>query len=352
MKGPAIFLAQYMGDTPFDTFASACRFMADCGYVGVQVPSNDKRCMDLKLAAESQTYCDELSGTARDNGVEITELSTHLQGQLVAVHPAYDQLFDSFAVEHVRGNSSARTQWAIEQLELAAVASRRLGLSATATFSGALLWPYFYPWPQRPAGLVEEGFAELARRWKPVLDVYEEQGVDLCFELHPGEDLHDGATFERLLDAVDEHPRLNILYDPSHLLLQQMAYVEFIHLYHERIKMFHVKDAEFRPSGRSGIYGGYLPWKDRPGRFRSTGDGQIDFKQIFSAFAAYGYDGWAVIEWECALKDSIDGANEGAQFIKDHVITMADKAFDDFAGSDGLSNRSLLGLAPDDPTSD
>jgi sugar phosphate isomerase/epimerase len=344
MKGPGIFLAQFMGEAPFDRFDAACRTMADFGYTGVQVPSNDTRCMDLRRAAESQDYCDELLGTARENGVEISELSAHLQGQLVAVHPAYDHLFDGFAPPRMRGRPEARTVWAAEQMKLAAVASRRMGLTAVAAFSGALAWPFLYPWPQRPAGLIEEAFDELALRWQPILDVYDDNGIDLCFELHPGEDLHDGATFEAFLDRLGGHRRLNILYDPSHFLLQQLDYVDFIERYHERIKMFHVKDAEFRPNGRAGIYGGYLPWKERPGRFRSTGDGQVDFKRIFSALTQYGYDGWAIIEWECALKDSMQGAAEGAPFIRQHLIEPASKAFDDFAEADPATNRATLGL--------
>lgn len=233
-------------------------------------------------------------------------------------------------------------------MKLAAKASQRLGLTAHATFSGALLWHTFYPWPQRPAGLVDAGFAELGKRWRPILDAFDEAGVDCCFEIHPGEDLHDGASFERFLEAVDHHPRANILYDPSHLLLQQMDYLAFIDLYHSRIKAFHVKDAEFRPNGRSGVYGGYDNWVDRPGRFRSPGDGQIDFKAIFSKFAQYGYDGWAVLEWECCLKHPEDGAREGAPFIRDHMIRLTDRAFDDFAGAGGddALNRQVLGIEP------
>ena len=215
-----------------------------------------------------------------------------------------------------------------------------------ASFSGALLWPYVYPWPQRPAGLVDEGFTELARRWRPILDVYGEEGIDLCFELHPGEDLHDGATFERFLAAVDDHPRARILYDPSHFVLQQLDYLGFIDRYHARIGMFHVKDAEFRPDARSGVYGGYQDWAERPGRFRSLGDGQVDFGAIFSKLTQYGFDGWAVLEWECCLKDAAQGAAEGAPFIQRHLIQPATRAFDDFAGSDAdpARNRRMLGL--------
>jgi len=348
LKGPAIFLAQFIGDKPpFNTLETMAKWVADLGYVGVQMPTGGADSFfDLARAADSQAYCDDIAGLLADHGLQITELSTHLQGQLVAVHPAYDELFDGFAPPELRGKPKARQEWAVGQVKAAAVASRRLGLNAHATFSGALAWPYFYPWPQRPAGLIEEAFAELGRRWKPILDVFDENGVDCCYEIHPGEDLHDGATFERFLDEVDGHPRANILYDPSHFVLQQLDYLGYIDRYHERIKAFHVKDAEFRPSAQSGVYGGYQGWAERPGRFRSLGDGQVDFKAIFSKLAQYDYDGWAVLEWECALKHPEQGAREGAPFIRDHIIQVTDKAFDDFAGSapDAGRNRRLLGL--------
>ncbi|CAB3755247.1 sugar phosphate isomerase/epimerase family protein [Paraburkholderia solisilvae] len=346
IKGPAIFLAQFIGeDPPFDNFAHLADWAAGLGFKGIQVPVAPQL-IDIEQAAASQTYCDEWLGVAADAGVTVTELATHLQGQLVAVHPAYDLLFDGFAAPQVRGNPQARTEWAIAQLKLAAKASQRLGLNTHVTFSGALAWPYIYPWPQRPAGLVEAAFDELARRWKPILDAFDEAGVDVCYELHPGEDLHDGVTFERFLATVNDHPRANILFDPSHYVLQQLDYLAFIDIYHPRIKAFHVKDAEFRPTGRQGVYGGYSGWVDRAGRFRSLGDGQVDFGAIFSKMAQYDYPGWAVLEWECALKHPQDGAREGAEFIKRHIIRVADHAFDDFAesGVDSAQLRRVLGL--------
>ncbi len=347
IKGPAIFLAQFMGDKPFDTLENAAKWMADAGYKGIQIPSDNPACMDLKLAAESQDYCDELKGTCAEIGVEITELSTHIQGQLVAVHPAYDIAFDAFAPAHLHGKPQARQEWAVQQVMYAAKASQRLGLTNSVSFPGAFVWPFMYPWPQRPAGLVEEGFKELAKRWRPILDYYDECGVNICFEIHPGEDLHDGVTFERFLAEVDNHERCNILYDPSHFILQQLDYLAFIDHYHERIKMFHVKDAEFRPNGKSGVYGGYQGWVERPGRFRSLGDGQIDFGAIFAKLTGYDFDGWAVVEWECALKHPEDGAREGVKFVSDHIIRVTEKAFDDFAGgaSDEATNRKMLGLS-------
>jgi len=347
MKGPAIFLAQFASDdAPFNSLDSITKYMGALGYKGVQIPTWDGRLFDLEKAAESQTYVDEVKGVCAANGVEVTELSTHLQGQLVATHPAYDAQFDGFAPPQFHNNVAARTDWAVNQLKLAAKASERFGCTSHATFSGALMWHTVYPWPQRPEGLVEEGFAELGRRWKPILDVFEDNGVNACYELHPGEDLHDGVTFERFLEAVDNHPRANILYDPSHFVLQQLDYLAFIDIYHERIKAFHVKDAEFRPNGKAGVYGSYSNWTERPGRFRSLGDGQIDFGGIFTRLTHHGYDGWAVLEWECAYKHPEQGAAEGAPFIARHMIRKADKAFDDFAGTgaDMELVRKVLGL--------
>ncbi|BFM20021.1 sugar phosphate isomerase/epimerase [Gilvimarinus japonicus] len=347
IKGPALFLAQFAGDeAPFNTLENIAKWAGGLGFKGVQMPSWDKRLFDLERAASDLDYCKEVTETLAKYGLELTELSTHLQGQLVAVHPVYDEMFDIFAPEHLHGKPEERQKWAVDQLYLAAKASKNFGLKAHATFSGALLWPFVYPWPQRPQGLVETGFAELGRIWKPILDAFDEAGVDVCYELHPGEDLHDGVTFERFLKEVDNHPRANILYDPSHFMLQQLDYLAFIDRYHERIKMFHVKDAEFNPTAQQGVYGGYEGWVERAGRFRSLGDGQVDFKGIFSKLTQHNYDGWAVIEWECCMKHPEAGAEEGSRFVSEHIIRITDKAFDDFAGgeADEASNRRILGL--------
>ena len=347
IKGPALFLAQFAGDdAPFNSLENITKWAAGLGYKGVQIPTFDDRLFDLDKAAESDAYCDEVKGICADAGVEITELSTHLQGQLVAVNPVYDKAFDGFAPASVHGNPAARQAWAVDQMMKAAVASRRFGLSASVSFTGSLAFPFLYPWPQRPAGLVEEAFAELARRWKPILDVYDDNGVDVGYEIHPGEDVFDGATFEMFVDALDGHSRAQINYDPSHFLLQQMDYLAFIDLYHDRICAYHVKDAEFNPDGRQGVYSGYQNWVDRAGRFRSLGDGQVDFGAVFSKLQAADFDGWAVVEWECCLKHPEDGAREGADFVKAHIIRVTEKAFDDFAdsGTDDAANRRMLGI--------
>ena len=347
IKGPAIFLAQFLGDEPpFNNLKNICEWAAGLGYKGVQIPAWDTRVIDIEKAGSSKDYCEEIKGIVNEAGLEITELATHLQGQLVAVHPAYDTMFDGFAPKQYHDNPKARTQWAVNQIKSTATASKHLGIDVMASFSGSLLFHTVYPWPQRPAGLVETGFKELAERWMPILDHCKDQGVEVCYEIHPGEDLHDGVTYERFLEATGNHSAAKILYDPSHFVLQQLDYLQFIDFYKDQIRMFHVKDAEFNPNGKSGVYGGYQDWIDRPGRFRSLGDGQVDFKSIFTKLSQYGFDGWAVMEWECCIKSPEQGAKEGAPFIASHIIDVTEKAFDDFAGAeaDEASNRKILGL--------
>jgi sugar phosphate isomerase/epimerase len=347
IKGPGIFLAQFVGDKePFNNLKNICEWASGLDYKAVQIPTWEEGLIDLKKASESKAYCDEIKGIVNETGMEISELSTHLQGQLVASHYSYDKMFDVFAPKTLHGNVKGRTEWAIDQLKYASNASKHLGLTEIATFSGSLLFHTMYPWPQRPKGLVETGFKELAKRWEPILNHFDNNGVDVCYEIHPGEDLHDGVTFERFLNATKNHSRVKILYDPSHFVLQQMDYLKYIDHYHEFIKMFHVKDAEFNPNGKSGVYGGYQDWIDRPGRFRSLGDGQVDFKSIFSKLSQYDFDGWAILEWECCIKSPEQGAKEGSKFIKDHIIEVSEKAFDDFASgeTDQKHINDILGL--------
>src|SRR2546429_26439 len=347
IKGPAIFLAQFAADKPpFSSLAGLAGWAASPGYRGIQIPTWAARLFDLDRAASSKPSCAEIAGVLAGHRLVITELSTHLQGHLVAVHPAYDAVVDGFAAPTVRGRPSARAEWAVGQVKAGAKAGRNLGMDTIVSVTGELAWPFLYPFPPRPAGLIETAFDELARRWKPILDYCDSQGVNVGFELHPGEDVFDGATFEMLLDRLDNHPRCGINYDPSHFVLQCLDYLDFIDRYHERIVAFHVKDAEFNPTGRQGVYSGFQPWLERAGRFRSLGDGQVDFRGIFAKLAQYGYAGWAVLGWGGCLKHPEDGAREGAGFIRDRIIRVTERAFDDFAdsGVDQGANRRLLGL--------
>jgi sugar phosphate isomerase/epimerase len=346
IQGPALFLAQFLrSEPPFDDLENICRWAASLGYRGVQIPAwESPRLFDLTIAATSRAYCEDLHARLQHCGVALTELNAALAGQILAVHPAYLPAFQPFFPRGLR--DTERIAWAARQIELTIRASSNLGTTCLPLLSGGLAWHLAYPWPQRPEGLIDEAFRELACRWRPLLDLAGELGVRIAYELHPGSDLFDGHTFERFLRAVDHHPAAALNYDPSHFLLQQLDYIEFIRIYGDRIVGFHVKDAEFRPDGRGGVYGGYLDWAHRPGRFRSLGDGQIDFRRVFTLLTEVGFRGWAVMEWECALKSPEQGAREGAAFIARHLIESTSVTFDDFVGrdADASLNRQLLGL--------
>jgi sugar phosphate isomerase/epimerase len=345
IKGPGIFLAQFMRDEPpFDGVDNIAKWVASLGYKGVQIPGWDPRCIDLDQAAASKAYSDDYRGRLRESGLEVTEVAGYLAGQVLAVHPAYEVGFQAFHPPGLAGDE--RTKWAAGELKKCIRASVNLGLRNIPVLSGGFMWHMAYPWPQRPAGIVQEAFAELARRWRPLLDMAKDNGCVFGFELHPGSDVFDGATFEMFLEHNDDHEAIRIQYDASHLLLQQLDYLHFIQLYGSRISGFHVKDAEFRPDGRVGVYGGYQPWAGRAGRFRSLGDGQVDFRRVFTLLAEAGVDGWAVLEWECCVKSPAQGAAEGAPFIARHMIQTTDVVFDDFAGGarDADANRRMLGF--------
>jgi len=347
IKGPGLFLAQFATDNPpHNSLPSIARWAKDYGYKAIQIPAWDQRLFDIDKAYDSETYCDEIKGALADVGIAISELATHSLGDLVSNHPAYDLMLDRNAPSEVRGNPEKRRHWAADQVRKVAKVSRRLGLTEHVTFSGSLAWPYFYPYPQRPTGLIEDCFAEQARRWKPILDAHDENGVDLCFEIHPFEDIFDGETFDMFLDAVGGHKRCNINYDASHFIKQCMDYLGFIDIYRDRIKMFHVKDAEFNPTAKQGVYGGYKGWLERAGRDRSLGDGQVNFKAIFAKLAGYDFAGWAVYEWEDPLQHPEEAARKGAQFIADHIIKVTDRDFGDYlaTGVDRATNLKLLGI--------
>ena len=328
IRGPGLFISQFIGrEPPFDSLGGLAAWARDLGFNALQIPVADPRLKDLAGLSEQDAVA-RIEAVVSKTGLAISEIAAQRSGQLLAVHPAYDETMDIFASPEVRGRPAARQAQAEQDLRRAITRAAILGTAKVVTFSGGLAWPYFYPYPPRPNGLIERAFNELAGRWRPLLDEADRAGVDLCFELHPGQDLHDGATFERFLACVDHHPRVKINYDPSHFLLQQMDYLGFIDRYRQKIAAFHVKDAEFIPSAASGAYGGFQDWLDRPGRFRSVGDGQIDFRGIFDRLTRHGYDGWAVLEWECCLKNSNDGAREGARFISEHVIRVSERSFD------------------------
>jgi len=231
---------------------------------------------------------------------------------MLAVHPAYEVMFSGFFPAGLTGND--RTNWAAGELRKCLLASSNLGLHNVPVLSGGFAWHLTYPWPQRPPRIVEEAFQELGRRWRPLLDLAADKNLVFGFELHPGSDLlrrrHVRDVSRRGARPSRGLPQLR---PESLFCCKQLDYLAFIEIYGRRIKGFHVKDAEFRPSGRVGVYGGYQPWSKAGRPFRSLGDGQVDFKRVFTCLRKRLSTGWAVLE-ECCVKSPHRGGR-GAVFI-------------------------------------
>lgn len=355
LKGPAIFLAQGFGKPGWTTLEECAKTAGSLRYEGMQLPLWVGDLINLNTAAMSTTYCQQLLGKATEAGCPIVEVANHVETQLVRCTPAYQKLFDGFGPEKFRGNPTAMLAWAQERALLSVRAAKNLGLDRVAAFSGTSIFHLMYPWPQRPAGLVQAAMHALAKAWLPVFNLGEELGVDICFELHPGEDLHDGDSFEMFLRYVGNHPRCKILLDLSHFVLAGMSMqnmLDFVRKFKDRIRMFHVKDAEFNPTAGGGAYGSFNDWGKRQGRFRSTGDGQIDYLSVFNLLKELELDLWATVEWEdCAGKGWNQGVHEGAEYVncwlegEEGPLSISarahtDGAFDDFAASS--VNKALI----------
>ncbi|NMO19209.1 TIM barrel protein [Pyxidicoccus fallax] len=346
LTGPALNLAPFVSDqVPFNTLDTLCDWAVANGYQGVELPSWDARLFDLQRAADDDAYCADLQALLAGKQLVLTSLSSWVQGQALCAHPAYAPLLEPWLPASVRGDTAAREAWAASQLALAARASKRLGLRHHVTASGGRVWP-FLDLDARlcPEGLVDLGFEELARRWRPVLDAFNAAGVDLCFQLEQGQDVHDGATFERLRESVGHHPRCRLVFDPGRLLLQQIDYLQFLDLYAPYVGAFHVSDAEFLASGRDGMHGGALPASRRSARPRSPGDGQVDFRAVFARLPACGFGGWAVVDWACALKNPLMGAREAADFVQGGLLPPAGGYSPPGPAADEALYRRALGL--------
>lgn len=251
VKGPAVFLAQGYGKANWKTLKECATTAASLDYKGLQAHLWNGGPVDLELAAGSKAYCEDLQAIASGAGCPIVELANHCDWQLVRCAPAYLKLHQWPAPEHLHGNATALAEWASTRAKMSVAAARNFGFDRVGGFSGTSIFHLVYPWPQRPKGLVEAAFRALAKAWLPIFDYAEKLGVDVCFELHPGEDLMDGDTFNQFLSYIKHHSRCNILLDLSHMVLGGMTnrhMLGFISTNKDRIRMFHVKDGEFIPT--------------------------------------------------------------------------------------------------------
>lgn len=340
LKGPGLFLAQYINQqAPFNSLASFSKWVAEMSFTSIQIPcSSDPTLFNLTKAAESRAYCDDVRGILAEAGIGISSLSTQFNGRLAAIGADSVQAANSIPSAVVCKGEPGHHADLEHRLLLAAKASQNLGLNAhilapdASMFAQRLSHPLFAVPPQ----LTDQDFSSLGNQWLHILSAFDEAGIDLCFDLHPGGDLRDGATIEQFVDATNHHPRLRILFNPAFLFMQQIDYLEFLDHYHALIAAFHAQDAEICVPGYCGFVGNYDSWIGRPVRFRRLGDGQINLGRIVSRLAKYNWTGAIILKLQDRFDNVEESVRQGSALIRRYISQAAESDCGDFGPTNTL----------------
>ena len=327
MGRPVTLFTGQWADLPLATLAEKA---AGWGYDGLELACWGDH-LDVAEAAGSDGYVRRQRDLLAEHDLGVWAIGNHLVGQ--AVCDRIDRRHEATLPERVWGDGDpegVRTR-AAEEMKRTAHAAAALGVDVVTGFTGSSIWPLLYSFPPNDPQMIEDGFADFAERWHPILDAFEEAGVRFGLEVHPTEIAFDLATAERALDAIDRRPAFGFNYDPSHFPYQGVDYVQFIREFSERIYHAHAKDVWWKDEpGRSGVFGGHLPFghEERYWDFRSIGRGRIDFDAIIRALNRIGYDGPLSVEWEDPGMDRETGAAESCAYVKDVDFAPPEGAFD------------------------
>ncbi len=289
--------------------------------------------IDVEQAAKSKTYAKAKRELLAQHGLELHAISNHLAGQLVC-DPNDDCRSDPFAPPACAGDAKAKRKWAIRQMKLTAKAAANLGVKVVNGFTGSPIWHMLYSFPPVSDAMIDEGFAEFAKLWNPILDVFDKCGVRFALEVHPTEIAFDIHTARRALAALDHRPAFGFNFDPSHLHWQFIDPVKFLTSFPDRIYHVHMKDAALTLDGETGILASHINF-GQPGRgwdFRSVGRGGIDFEEIIRTLNQLGYTGPLSVEWEDAAMDREFGAAEACDFVKGLQFPTSERVFDEAFG--------------------
>ncbi len=324
MSRPVTLVSGQWADLPFETF---CRKAGAMGFDGVEIACWGDH-MDVKAAATDPRYVEDRKRILERNKLGCWALSAHLAGQCVG--DPWDPRLDGFAPPQVKGNPDAIVAWATEEMKLSARAAKNMGCKVVTCFMGSPIWRYWYSFPQTTEEMVENAYAEIVRRWTPILDVFDECGVRFALEVHPTEIAFDYYTAGRLLAAFGRRDTLGFNFDPSHLLWQGVKPELFLRDFADRIYHVHMKDVAVRPDGRAGILGSHLPFGDlrRGWNFVSLGRGDVDFDAIVRELNEAGYSGPLSVEWEDAGMDREHGAAESLAYVRRIDFPPSGRAFD------------------------
>ncbi len=311
------------GDLPLETLAAE---MHAIGYEGLELACHAH--IDCAQVVSSSAYRRQLLETLEKNEMKISALSAHLYGQCIGDLP--DPRLDGFAPKALRGKPEEIRAWAAASMDTVAQAAKMLGVKVVTFFTGSPLWAYWYSFPQTTEQMIENGFQKIRARWSPVMDTFDDCGVKLALEVHPGEIAFDYYTAGRLLETFEYRPTLGFNFDPSHLLWQGVDPVMFLRDYQKHILNVHFKDVKINRDGRAGILGSHLPFGDsrRKWNFVSLGHGDVDFDGIVRVLNEMGYDGPLAVEWEDSGMERLYGAREAYGFAKTMNFEPSAFAFD------------------------
>jgi sugar phosphate isomerase/epimerase len=305
-----------------------------CGKDGFRYDGLELACwgdhFEVDKALTEDDYCTKKRNLLERYGLDVWAISAHLVGQ--AVLDRIDVRHKEILSPEIWGTGSpadVNTRAATRMMDTAR-AAQKLGVSVVNGFMGSSIWHMLYDFPPVSDELVQEGFDLAARRWIPILDVFEECNVKFALEVHPTEIAFDFYTAERLLEVLEGHPAFGFNFDPSHLIWQGVNPVEFIRAFGDRIYHVHMKDGIVTLDGKSGILASHLNFGDprRGWDFRSLGRGEVNFEEIIRALNAADYKGPLSVEWEDSGMDRDHGAKEACKFVRGIDFKPSGVAFD------------------------
>jgi len=307
--------------------ADLAKKASEWGYDGLELACWGDH-FDPDQGAESKAYCEDRLALLDKYGLACWSISYHLAGQLVC--DVIDRRHYEFTPDGVADPETAR-EWAVATMKNTARAAANLGVKVVNGFTGSPVWHLLYSFPPCLPGQIEDGYRQFADAWRPILDVFAENGIRYGLEVHPTEIAFDAASAEQAVEALDGHPGFGFNYDPSHLGYQGVDYVGFIRRFSDRIFHVHMKDVWWgHGDGTVGVFGGHTEFGDprRYWDFRSLGHGDIRFEDIIVALNDIGYDGPLSVEWEDSRMDREYGAREACDFVRRIDFPSSDIAFD------------------------
>jgi len=325
MARPVTMFTGQWADLPLEELA---RLMSGIGYEGLELACWGDH-FDVVQGARSKAYCDDKRALLARHNLKCWCISNHLAGQLVC--DVIDERHYGFAPPAVKGDPTAARAWAIDIMKKSAKAAANLGVKVVAGFTGSPIWHLLYSFPPCLPGQLAQGYKTFADTWKPILDVFADNGVRFALEVHPTEIAFDIASAERAVDALGGHPAFGFNFDPSHMGYQGVDYVRFIRTFGPRIFHTHMKDVWWgHGDGTVGVFGGHTEFGDprRYWDFRSPGHGDINFEEIIVALNDIRYDGPLSVEWEDSRMDRVHGATEACAFVRKVNFKPSAIAFD------------------------